>query len=119
MRSEVTASRWRERSRPFSVDEADAEHILTLDEALGRIGMTVAQAETARRQRADADRLAHEARQAGAAVGARSVAVEPARVEPPAVDTAGVEPVLVEPMAVEPVRVDKSTLADGRGPVAG
>ncbi len=55
---------------PFSVEEADAERVLTLDEALGRIGMTVAEAEAERRQKADADRRAHEARKASEAGGA-------------------------------------------------
>ena len=36
--------------------------MLTLDEALGRIGMTVAEAEAERRQKAQSDRQAHEAR---------------------------------------------------------
>ncbi len=52
---------------PFSVDEADDERVLTLDAALGRIGMTVAQAEAERKQKADADRTAHEARKAAEA----------------------------------------------------
>jgi tRNA pseudouridine55 synthase len=52
---------------PFSVEEADAERVLSLDEALGRIGMTVAEAEAERRQKADADRRAHEARKASEA----------------------------------------------------
>ena len=38
---------------PFSVEEADAERVLSLDEALGRIGMTVAEAEAERRQKAE------------------------------------------------------------------
>ncbi len=41
---------------PFSVDEADAEHVLTLEEALGRVGLTVAEAEAERRSRAERDR---------------------------------------------------------------
>ena len=40
---------------PFSVDEADAERVRPLDEALGRIGLTVAEAE-AERQRRGRDR---------------------------------------------------------------
>jgi tRNA pseudouridine55 synthase len=55
---------------PFSVEEADAERVLSLDEALGRIGMTVAEAEAERRQKADADRRAHEARKASETHGA-------------------------------------------------
>ena len=54
---------------PFSVEEADAEQVLSLDEALGRIGMTVAEAEAERRQKADADRRAHEVRKASEAHG--------------------------------------------------
>jgi tRNA pseudouridine55 synthase len=34
---------------PFSVDEANAEHVLALEDALGRIGLTVAEAEVERR----------------------------------------------------------------------
>jgi len=41
---------------PFSVDEADAEHVLALEDALGRIGLTVAEAEAERRSRAERDR---------------------------------------------------------------
>ena len=48
---------------PFSVEEADAERVLTLDDALGRIGMTVAEAEAERRRKAQSDRQAHQARQ--------------------------------------------------------
>jgi tRNA pseudouridine55 synthase len=47
---------------PFSVEEADADRVLTLDDALGRIGMTVAEAETERRQKAQSDRQANQAR---------------------------------------------------------
>jgi tRNA pseudouridine55 synthase len=36
---------------PFSVDEANAEHVLALEDALGRIGLTVAEAEAVRRYR--------------------------------------------------------------------
>ena len=36
---------------PFSVEEADAERVLSLDEALGRIGLTVAEAEAERQRR--------------------------------------------------------------------
>src|SRR3954454_16773694 len=52
---------------PFSVDEADAERVLSLEDALERIGLTLAEAEAERRQKADADRRAHEARQASEA----------------------------------------------------
>jgi len=41
---------------PFSVDEADAERVLALEDALGRIGLTVAEAEAERRSRAERDR---------------------------------------------------------------
>jgi tRNA pseudouridine55 synthase len=49
---------------PFSVEEADAERVLSLDEALGRIGMTVAEAEAERQRKAQSDRRAHEERKA-------------------------------------------------------
>jgi tRNA pseudouridine55 synthase len=42
---------------PFLVDEANAEHVLGLEDALGRIGLTVAQAEVERRQRSERDAL--------------------------------------------------------------
>jgi tRNA pseudouridine55 synthase len=48
---------------PFSVTEADPERVVPLDEALGRIGLTLAEAEAARRQRAAADRERQLARQ--------------------------------------------------------
>jgi len=41
---------------PFSVEEADAEHVLALEDALGRVGLTVAEAEAERRSRAERDR---------------------------------------------------------------
>lgn len=41
---------------PFSVAEADAERVVSLDDALGRIGMTLAEAEADRRSRAATDR---------------------------------------------------------------
>jgi tRNA pseudouridine55 synthase len=41
---------------PFAVDEADAEHVVPLEDALGRIGMTLAEANADRRARAAADR---------------------------------------------------------------
>ncbi len=41
---------------PFSVTEADAERVLPLEDALGRIGMTLAEANADRRAWADADR---------------------------------------------------------------
>jgi len=47
---------------PFSVEEADAERVLSLDEALGRIGMTVAEAGAERQRKAQTDRRAHEER---------------------------------------------------------
>ena len=49
---------------PFSVEEADAERVLSLDESLGRIGMTVAEAEAERQRKAQSDRRAHEERKA-------------------------------------------------------
>ena len=47
---------------PFSVDEADAERVLPLEDALGRIGLTVAGAEAERRSRAERDRERDRAR---------------------------------------------------------
>lgn len=41
---------------PFSVAEADPGRVIALDEALGRIGLTVAEADAARRAKADHDR---------------------------------------------------------------
>ena len=41
---------------PFAVAEADPERVIALDEALGRIGLTVAEADAARRAKADHDR---------------------------------------------------------------
>ena len=38
---------------PFTVEEADAERVLPLDEALGRIGLTVAEAEAERQRSAE------------------------------------------------------------------
>ena len=40
---------------PFSVDEADAERVLPLEDALARIGLTVAEADAERRQRGRRD----------------------------------------------------------------
>ena len=57
---------------PFAVEEADAEHVLTLDEALGRIGLTVAEAEAERQQKAQSDRQAHQAKKEQEARGARA-----------------------------------------------
>ncbi len=53
---------------PFSVDEADAERVLALEDALGRIGLTMADAETERRQRSlDDARRGKEKRERAAA----------------------------------------------------
>ncbi|MSO95554.1 MAG: tRNA pseudouridine(55) synthase TruB [Thermoleophilia bacterium] len=41
---------------PFAVAEADADRVLAIGDALGRIGMTVAEAEADRQSRAEADR---------------------------------------------------------------
>ena len=54
---------------PFSVDEADAEHVLALEDALGRIGLTVAEAEAERRSRAERDRERDRDRNSDAASG--------------------------------------------------
>jgi len=55
---------------PFTVGEADPERVGSLDEALERIGLTAAEAEEQRRQKARADRE----RQAGADVPAADAA---------------------------------------------
>src|SRR3954452_5062863 len=47
---------------PFSVDEADAERVLSLEDALARIGLTLADADADRRERAARDREAQAAR---------------------------------------------------------
>jgi tRNA pseudouridine55 synthase len=52
---------------PFAVEEADAERVRPLDEMLGRIGLTVAEAEAERQRKASSDRAAQEARQAAEA----------------------------------------------------
>ena len=49
---------------PFSVAEADAERVLALEDALGRVGLTLAEAEAERRQKSLSDRQAQHARQA-------------------------------------------------------
>lgn len=48
---------------PFSVEEADPEHVLALEEALGRMGLTLAEAEAERRRKSLHDRQAQEERQ--------------------------------------------------------
>lgn len=58
---------------PFSVDEADAERVLTLENALGRIGLTVAEAEAERRSRAERDRERDRERAAIAGSGPHGV----------------------------------------------
>jgi tRNA pseudouridine55 synthase len=57
---------------PFSVDEADAERVLTLADALGRVGLTIAEAEAERRQRSlqDAQRARDARPQVTPSVGA-------------------------------------------------
>ncbi len=52
---------------PFTVEEADAERVLPLDETLGRIGLTIAEAEAERQRKARSDRAAQEARQSAEA----------------------------------------------------
>jgi len=47
---------------PFRVGEADPERVVPLEDALARIGLTLAEAEAARRQKAEADRRAQLAR---------------------------------------------------------
>ncbi|MCY7303523.1 MAG: tRNA pseudouridine(55) synthase TruB [Thermoleophilia bacterium] len=41
---------------PFTIAEADAERVVPLEEALGRVGLTLAEADADRRSRADGDR---------------------------------------------------------------
>ena len=53
---------------PFSAEEADAECVLPLEEALGRIGLTIGDAEAERQRKARSDRRAQESRQAGTPV---------------------------------------------------
>jgi tRNA U55 pseudouridine synthase TruB len=50
---------------PFSVDEADPERVLRLEDALGRIGLTVAEAEAEQRRKSLSDREAALAGRAG------------------------------------------------------
>jgi tRNA pseudouridine55 synthase len=50
---------------PFVVREADPERVIPLEEALARIGMTLAEAEAERQRKAHADREAQRARVAG------------------------------------------------------
>ena len=47
---------------PFSVDEANPERVVPLDEALGRIGLTIGEAEAERERKARTDREANDAR---------------------------------------------------------
>lgn len=56
---------------PFSVREADSDRVLPLEEALARIGMTLAEAEAERQRKADADRNAAAARKAESERAAR------------------------------------------------
>ena len=61
---------------PFTVAEADAERVLSLEDALGRVGLTVAEAEEERRRKSLRDRQAQHDRVAreNAAGGAEGVA---------------------------------------------
>lgn len=57
---------------PFSIAEADSERVMPLEEALGRVGLTLDEADADRRRRADGDRSragAEATRQDAAAVG--------------------------------------------------
>ncbi len=49
---------------PFTVAEADAERVLSLEEALGRVGLTLAEAEEERRRKSRHDREAQLDREA-------------------------------------------------------
>ena len=60
---------------PFTVAEADAERVLPLEDALGRVGLTLAEADADRRSRADSDRsraAANAVEQAGGSSGGQS-----------------------------------------------
>ncbi len=60
---------------PFTIAEADAERVMPIEEALGRIGLTLAEADADRRSRADSDRSRAAVQ---AALIAAELAVEPA-----------------------------------------
>jgi tRNA pseudouridine55 synthase len=80
---------------PFNVGEADADRVMPLEDALGRIGMTLVEADADRRDRADADR--RRAASASAGAGGTSDASpaddgESARDDSPGARTAGVTP---------------------------
>jgi len=66
LRGHCTALR-RTEVGPFAVAEADPERVLPLEDALERIGMTLAEAEAGRRRKSAADREAQRASVAGAA----------------------------------------------------
>ena len=60
---------------PFTIAEADADLVVSLEDALGRVGLTLAEADADRRSRADSDRSRAAAE---AAVQAAELAAEPA-----------------------------------------
>jgi len=63
---------------PFAIAEADAERVVPIEEALGRVGLTLAEADADRRRRADSDRSRSAAQ---AAVLVAELAAEPAGVQ--------------------------------------
>jgi len=63
---------------PFTIAEADAERVVPIEEALGRVGLTVAEADADRRSRADSDRSRAAAQ---AALRVAELAAEPAGVQ--------------------------------------
>ncbi len=61
---------------PFTVAEADAEQVLPLEDALGRIGLTLAAAEDERRRKSLHDRQAQRDRRAGEIAGDAAAGAE-------------------------------------------
>ena len=59
---------------PFAIAEADAERVMPLEEALGRVGLTLAEADADSRNRADNDRSRAAALASQASEGARTEA---------------------------------------------
>ena len=66
---------------PFAIAEADAERVIPIEEALGRVGLTLAQADADRRSRADGDRTraAAQAALAAAELGLESAGAQSVR----------------------------------------
>lgn len=64
---------------PFTIAEADADLVMPLEEALGRVGLTLAEADADRRSRAEGDRsrAAAQAELAAAALAVAALGTEP------------------------------------------